>query len=835
MRELLLCLFASLTAPAAQATDPFTYETRQIEGWQVLVQQELLAEADLSEQVLAVLRVKLWEIATRLPAPVVTRLREVPIRMHLDREGCPGGVYHPSATWLRNHGFPEDWARGIEFGNARNFLSWSWVQPAMVLHELAHAWHDQVLGFSNPHVTRVFEEVRDAGRLHRVSYVRGGEQPAYAANNAAEFFAEMSEAWWSTNDFFPFVRGEVMRDFPEVASLMETSWAPAIPVYILAGQSNMEGKAQLKLLEHQIHAPETAERFAHLHKDGQWVERDDVFIEFLGRRGKLSVGYGSPNRIGPELDFGHTIGNHHEQPVFIIKTAWGGKSLWRDFRSPSAGLPLERMQELLAKAQEREPETTMEEIEASFGHSYREMLREVRVAMAEAGERFPELHGRRLELHGAVWFQGWNDMIDERATAEYAENMAHWIRDLRRDLGVPELPIVIGQLGVDGVLPIGKDAKKQALKDAQAAAVALDEWQGSVALVKTDQYWDEAADRVFRKGWKENLEEWEKVGSDFPYHYLGSAKCYSDIGRAFAEAMLALEAGEAAGDRAKPWTVVNYNVLVGFRNGASQAEGVAWIREQDPDVVALQELSGWDEAKLREVAAGWGHPHVALLKEKGFNLGVTSREPMHVVERRTADFHHGMLHVQVDEVDLIVTHLWPGLRSEQRLEARIVREAVEAAHRGGREVLLVGDFNAHSSVDHEMLALQQPLIKHRTPADDKRPLGEKFIVDGAFIFEVMDEILAGPLTDLAHAQLLRLHPNPSLAEQFETATFPTRYLGHAATPESQQGYLERIDFMLATPGLAAQCMLAEVKRDDPRLERISDHYPTVARFRIWLP
>ncbi len=593
----------------------------------------------------------------------------------------------------------------------------------------------------------------------------------------------------------------------------------------------MEGKAQLKLLEYQIHAPETAARFAHLHEQGVWIEREDVFIEFLGRRGKLTVGYGSPNRIGPELDFGHTLGDRLDQPVLIIKTAWGGKSLWRDFRSPSAGLPTERLAELLEAAQKRDPAATMEQVEASFGHYYREMLREVRETMAQAGDRFPELKGRRLELRGAVWFQGWNDMVDERATSEYAANLAHWIRDLRRDLKVANLPVVIGQLGVDGVIPAGKDSRKQAFKDAQAEAAALEEWQGSVALVRTDQYWDWTADKVFRKGWKDNIEEWEKVGSDFPYHYLGSAKCYSDIGRAFAEAMLALEAGEATGDRARPWTVVNYNVLVGFRNGASQAEGLAWIREQRPDVVALQELSGWNEAKLREVAAAWGHPHVAVLKEGGFNLGITSREPLKVVERRTADFHHGMLHVQVDGVDVIVTHLWPGLRSEQLLEAKIVREAVEKAHALGREVLLVGDFNAHAAVDRAMLAGQQPLLDRRTPADEKRPEGEKFIVEGEFIFDIMEEILKAPLSDLAYAQFLRLHPKADVEAQFQIATFPTRYLGHAATPESQQGFLERIDFMLATPGLAALCSLAEVKRDDPRLDRISDHYPTVAQFR----
>lgn len=528
-------------SPAAPEPTRFVYETTHVEGWQVLVQDELLADAALSDQVLALLRTKLWEISQQLPAEVVERLRAVPIRMHLDREGCPGGVYHPSATWLRNNGFPEDWARGVEFGNARNFLSWSFVQPAMVLHELAHAWHDQVLGFHHPYVTEVFEAVRDSGRLHRVLYRTGGERPAYAANNSAEFFAEMSEAWWATNDFYPFVRAELKRDFPEVAELMEATWAPAVPVYVLAGQSNMEGKAQLKLLKHQITAPETAERFAHFHEDGEWIERDDVFINFLNRRGKLTVGYGSRDRIGPELDFGHTMGNHHDEPVLIIKTAWGGKSLWRDFRPPSAGLPEARIDELLEQAQKKNPDATREEIEASFGHFYREMLREVRVTMGEVGERFPELKGRQLELRGVVWFQGWNDMIDERATAEYASNMAHWIRDVRKDFGVKDLPVVVGQLGVGGPLKEGQEPKKQAFKDAQAEAALLDEWKGSVALVKTDQYWDWTADAVFKKGWRENVEEWETVGSDYPYHYLGSAKCYSDIGRAFAEALIHLQ------------------------------------------------------------------------------------------------------------------------------------------------------------------------------------------------------------------------------------------------------------------------------------------------------
>ena len=112
-----------------------------------------------------------------------------------------------------------------------------------------------------------------------------------------------------------------------------------VKVFILAGQSNMEGKGRVDpLLNHQITAPETKDFFAHLHKDGKYIERDDVCINYLKRRGKLTVGYGSPGRIGLELEFGHVMGNHFEEPVLLIKTAWGGKSIGRDFRPPSSGL-----------------------------------------------------------------------------------------------------------------------------------------------------------------------------------------------------------------------------------------------------------------------------------------------------------------------------------------------------------------------------------------------------------------------------------------------------------------------------------------------------------------
>lgn len=318
-----------------------------------------------------------------------------------------------------------------------------------------------------------------------------------------------------------------------------------LKVFILAGQSNMEGKAKVSLLEHQIKQPETKKLFGHLQEGGEWVQRDDVWIKFLDRHGKLTVGYGSPGRIGPELEFGFAVGDHYDEPVLLIKTAWGGKSLFRDFRPPSSGMPSEEhLQQELERHRKRNPKTTMEDVKARYGHFYREILKEISATLANLDELFPGYEGQGYELAGFVWFQGWNDMINPEYTAAYAENMANFIRDVRKDLGAPKLPFVIGVLGVGGEKEEKPNAKKIAFKKAQAAAGQLPQFKGNVAVVQTDQYWDMEADAVFKKGWREHFEEWEKVGSDYPYHYLGSVKCYGRIGRGFAEAMLKLREGK---------------------------------------------------------------------------------------------------------------------------------------------------------------------------------------------------------------------------------------------------------------------------------------------------
>ena len=321
-----------------------------------------------------------------------------------------------------------------------------------------------------------------------------------------------------------------------------------VKVFVLVGQSNMQGQASVKTLDHQIEDDRTKALFAHLHDgQGNYRERDDVSVHFLQHHGKLTVGFGAAaDKFGPELGFGWTVGEALDEPVLIVKAAYGGRSLYRDFRPPSAGLPdAEHLADELERRQKKEPTATLDDIKEDYGAAYRDLMQEVDHARQHYGELFPQLAGKRLEMAGLVWFQGWNDMVNNEYSEAYTDNMICFIKDIRHDLGAPNLPVVIGQLGVDGPYK-GDDAsqdKKERFKANQAAAADVAEFAGNVAVVKTDQYWDPAAAEAY-KHWKEDVEAWKHFGNDRPYHYLGSPKIIYAIGEAFGQQMLELTAAK---------------------------------------------------------------------------------------------------------------------------------------------------------------------------------------------------------------------------------------------------------------------------------------------------
>ena len=307
-----------------------------------------------------------------------------------------------------------------------------------------------------------------------------------------------------------------------VASFPAEAAMKPVRVFILAGQSNMEGHGIVAAdpkrnggkgsLEFVAKDPATAKHFAPLlDAAGKWRTRDDVFITYLDRKGPLTVGYGANElKIGPELGFGWVMGDALEEPVLLIKCAWGGKSLAVDFRPPSAGKPPYSLGEKNDAAIAQDP--------AIVGKYYRETLALTKAALANIKELVPGSDGKYV-LAGFGWHQGWNDRINDKFTAEYETNMMHFINDMRRELGAPELPFVIAETGMTG--PEEKHPRALALMKSQAAVAEHPEFKGNVAFVSTRAFWRPQ----------------DQSPSKQDYHWNSNGETYYLIGESIGEAM----------------------------------------------------------------------------------------------------------------------------------------------------------------------------------------------------------------------------------------------------------------------------------------------------------
>jgi alpha-galactosidase len=371
-----------------------------------------------------------------------------------------------------------------------------------------------------------------------------------------------------------------------------------LKVFILAGQSNMQGHASVATFDSLADDPKTAPLLGDMRdKDGKPKVCDRVWITSVGclgnayddlreQTGKLTVGFGAfgteGQRIGPEYLFGITMEKRLSEPVLLIKTSWGGRSLHTDFRPPS-GRAFEWSEAELARRKARGDD--VEKLKAdkvkATGVYYREMIAHVKKVLGDINRVVPGYDPKQgYELAGFVWFQGFNDYVDGGVYPDrmapggydrYADLLAHLIRDVRKDLSAPKLPFVIGVMGIDG-LEKGKKPPMAHFRAAQRKPGTLDEFKGNVFTVETAPFWDDDLDALkqrmdrlngkldaeFKKDPKLTREAKEdarkkaaaaefkedelkrlKAGvSNGGYHYLGAAKILAPIGKAFAEALL---------------------------------------------------------------------------------------------------------------------------------------------------------------------------------------------------------------------------------------------------------------------------------------------------------
>lgn len=213
-------------AGAQGAFEPTSnYEVRTIEGWKVRVNRRLLREENaLGERALKLLAADLFGVARKVPEKALAKIRKVPIWLEARNERVVGACYHPSRRWLEENDFNPEKAKSVEIGNATNYLDWTSHQPMMVLHELAHAYHHQVLGYEHPGIKEAYARAVEGKSYESVLRYDGNRARAYALNNDQEYFAELTESYFGTNDFYPFVRPEVKEHDPETFELLGKLW-----------------------------------------------------------------------------------------------------------------------------------------------------------------------------------------------------------------------------------------------------------------------------------------------------------------------------------------------------------------------------------------------------------------------------------------------------------------------------------------------------------------------------------------------------------------------------------------------------------------------------------
>ncbi len=402
-----------------------------------------------------------------------------------------------------------------------------------------------------------------------------------------------------------------------ICALTPISYSKPLKVFILAGQSNMEGPADISTFDYIGDDPATAPLLKMMRgadgkpttAEGAWISyHTGAGVKNFTLNGKLSAGYGTMwgadptkpgTKIGPEFTFGLAMDAAFDEPVLIIKAAWGGKSLHTDFRPPSAGpyvMPKET-QEMwdkhpqgahgIPKAEER-AKWNSDKV-AATGVYYKLMTEHVKKILADPKQVVPNYNtADGYEIAGFVWLQGFNDMVDSQVYPKhdkperfdtYTENLAHFIRDVRKEFKAPKMPFVIGVMGVSGL----KDQSHHMLtfRKAMAAPADMPEFKGNVIAIETAPFWADELNEIDLKRLKVNQMNgsirnknkgsanedgkmteqqmidyvkkfeaetitpadealWKRGASNAGYHYLGCAKTFALMGKHFAEANLKL-------------------------------------------------------------------------------------------------------------------------------------------------------------------------------------------------------------------------------------------------------------------------------------------------------
>ncbi len=338
---------------------------------------------------------------------------------------------------------------------------------------------------------------------------------------------ELIHANWSHTDEYmaPPAIGEIATLDPNVIvqppAGMEVGYVPIVTrqertpskvrVFVLAGQSNMQGYGTVDDGEEvpgtlvNIIQNDAEGNWSALGNADNWSVLEDAYLYFANGddiiRSNITVGQGAnENLIGPELMFAHQLDDYYDDPILIIKTAWGGKNLAEDFRPPSAG--------------------------GTSGEFYNAMIQTVQDVTQNLSAEFPDIGVTEYEITGFAWFQGWNDGAEDSFLETYESSLHYLVADIRNDLDVPNLPVVIANSGHGGFTATG-DPWVQSMQDIVSVAqenVACNDaiYGGTVGFTETKQYYQEASESP----------------DDAIHHFHNNALFFLNTGKAMGDEMI---------------------------------------------------------------------------------------------------------------------------------------------------------------------------------------------------------------------------------------------------------------------------------------------------------
>lgn len=214
-----ICIAILAVTPASD------YHTETISGFTVLIHPEVLKQEADAAEMRKELAAQLEAIERVVPADRLAELKKVRIWVEWNKRPNGAAEFHVSKAWLKANGYNSEKEGCVEIGNVRNFIEWSRRdQPWMMMHELAHAFHHLVLGVDHKGIKSAYDDAMEKKLYESVKYVRGDKKKAYATTNPQEYFAELAEAYFGKNDFYPFTREELRKHDPAGYRMVEGVW-----------------------------------------------------------------------------------------------------------------------------------------------------------------------------------------------------------------------------------------------------------------------------------------------------------------------------------------------------------------------------------------------------------------------------------------------------------------------------------------------------------------------------------------------------------------------------------------------------------------------------------